>query len=70
MQHNSARFSYFLLPGCPNGCSCGVWPPVQASQEQVDAVHKRFYDALEAMWHKHQPSFPEYKDVKLVMAYR
>ena len=47
-----------------------VWLHVQASQEQVDAVHKRFYDALEAMWHKHQPSFPEYKDVKLVMAYR
>ena len=41
----------------------------QASQEQVDAAHKQFYDTLEALWRKHQPTFPEYKDVKLVMAY-
>ena len=41
--------------------------PDQVSQELVDAMHKRFYDALEAMWAKHQPSFPEYADVKLVM---
>ena len=54
----------------PSDCIRVVWLPPQASQEQVDAVHKRFYDAMEAMWHKHQPSFPEYKDVKLVMAYR
>jgi hypothetical protein len=41
--------------------------PIQVSQELVDAVHSRFYAALEAMWAKHQPHFPEYADVKLVM---
>ena len=40
---------------------------VQPNEEDVSAVHKQFYNALEALWHKHQPSYPVYKDVKLVM---
>ena len=44
---------------------CACTP--QVSQELVDAMHTRFYEALEAMWHRHQPGFAEYKDIKLVM---
>ena len=40
---------------------------VQPKEEDVSVVQKQFYNALEALWHKHQPSYPEYKDVKLVM---
>ena len=40
---------------------------VQPKEEDVSIVHKQFYTALEALWHKHQPSYPVYKDVKLVM---
>ncbi len=30
-------------------------------------MHKEFYESIERMYHKYQPSFPAYKDVKLVM---
>ena len=40
---------------------------VQPNEEDVSAVHKKFYNALEALWYKHQPSYPVYRDVKLVM---
>ncbi|CAK0784954.1 hypothetical protein CVIRNUC_008159 [Coccomyxa viridis] len=39
----------------------------QPREADVSAIHKQFYDALEALWHKHQPSYPDYSDVKLVM---
>lgn len=32
-------------------------------------MHKQFYESLEKLWHKYQPSYAPYKDVKLVMAY-
>jgi hypothetical protein len=32
-------------------------------------MHKEFYESIERMYHKYQPTFPAYKDVKLVMAY-
>lgn len=41
----------------------------QVSEEQVAALHKKFYEAVAELWHKYQPSFPAYKDVKLVMAH-
>ena len=40
---------------------------LQPEEEEVSAIHKQFYAALEALWHKHQPSYPDYRDVKLVM---
>ncbi|CAL8469789.1 g9331 [Coccomyxa elongata] len=38
-------------------------------QEQVALMHKQFYDSIERLYHKYQPSFPSYKDVRLVMMY-
>jgi len=40
---------------------------VQPKEEDVSVIHKQFYSAMEALWHKHQPSYTVYKDVKLVM---
>ena len=33
----------------------------------MDVIHGEFYRSLEALWHKHQPNYPGYKDVALVM---
>jgi hypothetical protein len=40
---------------------------VQPKEEDVDVIHKEFYRSLEGLWYKHQPSYPGYKDVTLVM---
>ena len=40
---------------------------MQPKEEDVSVLHKQFYDSLEALWHKYQPSYPVYRDVKLVM---
>uniref|UniRef100_A0A1D2A7N3 Diacylglycerol O-acyltransferase n=1 Tax=Auxenochlorella protothecoides TaxID=3075 RepID=A0A1D2A7N3_AUXPR len=42
-------------------------PGEEPTQEQVDTVHAAFYDAMQALWHKHAPSFPGYDDVKFVL---
>lgn len=39
----------------------------EPTQEQVDATHATFYEALETLWHKHAPSFPGYEGAKFVL---
>ena len=33
----------------------------------LDALHKQYFDAVEALFHKHMPTFPGYEDLSLVM---
>ncbi len=42
--------------------------PGQPSQEEVEAFHARFYDALRELWAAHAKEFPGYGDIKLVVA--
>ena len=39
----------------------------QDDEARVAELHGRFYDAVEALWHKHKLSFAPYNDVRLVM---
>jgi hypothetical protein len=41
----------------------------QVSEDLVHAMHKEFYNSLERLWQKYQPTYEPYRDVKLVMAY-
>ncbi len=40
---------------------------VQVSTEELDEAHTAFYLAVERLFLKHQPSFPGYEKVELVM---
>ena len=40
---------------------------VQVSTEELDKAHTAFYLAVERLFLKHQPSFPGYEKVELVM---
>ena len=40
---------------------------LQAFQEGLDAWHRQYYDAVEALFRKHMPTFPGYEDLELVM---
>ena len=40
---------------------------MQDEEARVAELHKRFYDAVEALWRKHQPTFAPYRDARLVM---
>ncbi len=39
----------------------------QDDEARVAELHGRFYDAVEALWHKHKLSFAPYNDARLVM---
>lgn len=39
----------------------------EPAPEEVDRVHALFYKEVERLWAKHQPTFPGYEDVTLVM---
>ena len=49
---------------CPSPDS--VWHG-QDDEARVAELHGRFYDAVEALWHKHKLSFAPYNDARLVM---
>ena len=40
---------------------------MQVSEEELDKAHTAFYLAVERLFLKHQPSFPGYEKVELVM---
>jgi hypothetical protein len=40
---------------------------MQVDPDVLDEVHTAFYNAVEALYNKHAPSFKGYADMKLVM---
>ena len=40
---------------------------VQVNAEVVDKLHRQYFDAVEALFRKHMPTFPGYKSLELVM---
>ena len=40
---------------------------LQVGESAVANLHKQYYAAVERLYHKYQPSFPGYENVKLVV---
>lgn len=40
---------------------------MQVDEATVDALHKQYFDAVEALLVKHMATFPGYQDLKLIM---
>ena len=40
---------------------------MQVDETAVDLLHAQYYKAVERLFHLHQPTFPGYEDVHLVM---
>ena len=40
---------------------------LQVEQSAIDALHQAYYNQVSEMWAAHQPNFPGYEDVELVL---
>lgn len=63
---------YFLFQTDTDKC-CNLWPLCtgeQVLQEDVDALHARFYAEMEGMFHRHKHRNPAFENAKLTMLYK
>ena len=40
---------------------------MQVQQEAIDTLHQQYFSQIRELWNEHQPTFPGYEDVELVL---